>query len=64
MITRATLPSVLVAIQSLVLCTGLTACGADKRTEADHAGAQEGPPTIEIARVIRKPVDVTLSMPG
>ena len=48
----------------VVLSLGLTACGGSRSVQVEKAAAPEPPPTIEIARVLEQPVNVTLSMPG
>jgi membrane fusion protein (multidrug efflux system) len=40
------------------------ACSGGSTPPVQAPAAQAGPPTVEIARVVEQPVDVTLSMPG
>jgi len=42
----------------------LTACGRGAATTPAAKAAPEGPPTIEVVRVVERPVNVTLEMPG
>ena len=51
------------AAGSVVLSLGLTACGGSRSVQVEKAAAPE-PPTVEVARVLEQPVNVTLSMPG
>src|SRR5580765_2973716 len=40
------------------------ACGQRSTQTASTQAAPAGPPTIEVTRVVEKPLDVTLDMPG
>ncbi len=53
----------LCAAGSVVLSSGLTACGGGGSAPPEKAAAP-GPPTIEVVRVLDRPVNVTLSLPG
>jgi hypothetical protein len=47
-----------------LLSVGLVGCGSNESAQADKDVVPTGPPTIHVVRVIERPVDVTLSMPG
>jgi len=48
-----------------LLSTGAAACGGTGAPQSDKpAPAQAGPPTLDVVRVVQRPIDVTLSMPG
>jgi RND family efflux transporter MFP subunit len=51
------------AAAGLVLSLGLTACGGSGAARSEKATAP-GPPTIEVVRVLERPVNVTLSLPA
>ena len=51
------------ASRLLVLSLGLTACGGSGAARSGKATAP-APPTIEVVRVLERPVNVTLSLPG
>src|SRR5215467_5625978 len=48
----------------LVLAITASACGSDTNKPSAQANTPAGPPTLDIVRVVRQPVSVTLSMPG
>jgi membrane fusion protein, multidrug efflux system len=48
----------------MLLSVGLVGCGNNGSAQGDKPVTAAGPPTIEVVRVIERPVDVTLSMPG
>ena len=43
---------------------GAFACGGDSPKPDVAAGAAAGPPSLDVVRVVQRPVDVTLKMPG
>ena len=47
-----------------LLAFGLAGCGGSGQARADKPTASAGPPTIDVVRVVERPVNVTLSMPG
>jgi len=47
----------------LLLSLGLSACGRPDAARNEKTATAE-PPTIDVVRVIERPVSVTLSMPG
>lgn len=51
---------------SLILSMGLAACGGNGAAQREKAGekAAAGPPTIDVVRVVERPLNVTLSMPA
>jgi len=52
------------SIAAAMFCaTSLVACGRDAATKPAEKPAA-GPPTIEVVRVVERPVSVTLAMPG
>ncbi len=42
----------------------LMLCGCGRNPDSGGQSVPSGPPTIEVARVVERPIDVTLSMPG
>ena len=53
-------------IGAVFLLLGLAACGGTSAVPADKSEktAPAGPPTIEVVRVVERPLDATLSLPG
>src|SRR5262245_20462887 len=51
-----------IAVASVLLALAGNGCGTT-RTQSEPTAAA-GPPTIEVARVLEQPIDVTLTLPG
>jgi len=47
-----------------LLSTGAAACGGTGAPQSDKPAPAQGPPTLDVVRVVQRPIDVTLSMPG
>ena len=52
------------AVASIVVPLLAAACSGGGSARDDRAAAPPDPPTIDVVRIVRQPVDVTLSMPG
>jgi membrane fusion protein, multidrug efflux system len=48
----------------VLVCLALTACRGNTPAQTNANAAPAGPPTIEVVKVVERPLDVTLSLPG
>ena len=48
----------------VLLAIGVAGCGSSGAAQVEKPAAPEGPPTIEVVRVVQRPLDVVLAMPG
>jgi len=51
------------AAVAMIVCSAL-GCRGNGSTQSEKAAAPAGPPTLDVVRVVERPIDVTLSMPG
>jgi RND family efflux transporter MFP subunit len=56
--------SLLGAGWAALLLAGFVGCGRETANQPATPAVPAGPPTIDVVRIVRQPVDVTLSMPG
>jgi membrane fusion protein, multidrug efflux system len=54
----------LVHAASVLLSVAIAGCGSSGASQAEKPAAPAGPPTIEVVRVVQRPLDVVLAMPG
>jgi len=57
-------PAWTLAATLVILSCGAIGCRGTGSTESDKPAAPAGPPTLDVVRVVERPIDVTLSMPG
>jgi RND family efflux transporter MFP subunit len=48
----------------LLASSGVVACGRGGAVPVDTLAATAGPPTLDVVRVVQRPIDVVLAMPG
>jgi len=48
----------------LMLAAVLTGCGGSGSVQTEKASAAAAPPTVDVVRVVQRPIDVVLTMPG
>jgi RND family efflux transporter MFP subunit len=48
----------------VLLSIGVAGCGSTGASQVEKSAAPAGPPTIEVVRVVERPLDVVLAMPG
>jgi len=49
---------------TFILAAAVAACGGKPAAQPPSTTAPAGPPTLEVVRVVQRPIDVTLTMPG
>jgi membrane fusion protein, multidrug efflux system len=49
---------------SLLAFVGFVGCGGKGAAQVEKPAPASGPPTLDVVRVVERPVDVTLAMPG
>jgi len=49
---------------SLLAFVGVVGCGGKGAAQVEKPAPASGPPTLDVVRVVERPVDVTLAMPG